>query len=193
MIAKKYEIQIKNIENSPICWNVMKRELEEEKKKLKKNELNEWEEENWQRKAEYNDKGKVIIPERWFKQSIVEACKKTRMVPHFATSKNETYTRYAQTFMIENIDGSICKTKDLKYFGAYEGGRGKNSSTKVWRVRPMLKKWGAKFLLYDPAGRIKKKDLQTLIEYAGMFCGIGDNRRNNFGRFEIVKIEEVQK
>ena len=49
---KKYMVRIKGIQ--PVIWNVMKREIEEEKEKLKKNQLKEWEKErkNWIRKAE---------------------------------------------------------------------------------------------------------------------------------------------
>jgi len=44
---KKYEIEVEG--NTPIIWNVMKRELEQEKAELKKDQLTEWEEDrkNW--------------------------------------------------------------------------------------------------------------------------------------------------
>jgi len=189
MQQKRYKIHIEGI--SPVVWNVMKKELADELKELKKDQLSEWEEKNWKRKVELNEKGEIIIPVRWFKSTLVNACKRTRIVPHFSTSKNQTYTNYVQSVMIYG-DGSVCKDKDLKYYGAYVGAQGKNSSSKIWRVRPLLEKWKTSFELIDPAGRMKKEELKQLIEYAGMFEGIGDNRINNFGRFELKKLEEVK-
>jgi hypothetical protein len=186
---KQWKIEVKGIH--PIIWNVMKRELELEKKELKKNELTEWEEEpkNWKRKAELKD-GKVIIPERWFKNSLITSCKKNRIVPHFATRKSETYTNYVTSFMVYN-DEVLCEMDDLIPFSAYVGAQGKNSTTKVWRVRPMLEEWGATFKIIDPASRMTEEELREIVGYAGLMVGLGDNRINNFGRFEIVSITEA--
>jgi len=187
---KRYEINIKG--TSPIIWNVMKKEIETEKKELKKNELNEWEEKNYLKKAEYNDKNKVIIPERWIKGLIENAAKRTRLVPHFATRKNETYTLYTSSFMIYgNHEGH--NTKNITPYGAFVGAQGANSTTKVWRIRPMLNEWDYSFKIIDPAGRMKLEELKALLEYAGLFIGLGDNRKNNYGRYEITKIIEVKK
>lgn len=188
---KKYKIEIVGCQ--PVIWNVMKRELELEKKELKKDQLSEWEEDkkNWCRKAEFDKAGNVIIPDRWFKNAMIESCKKNRIIPHFATRKNETYTNYVTSFMVFNRGGALCKRKDLDMFGAFVGAQGKNSSTKVWRVRPMVEKWSANFEIVDPAARMKADELEEIITYAGMMIGIGDNRINNFGRFEVKKIVEV--
>jgi len=186
---KKYELEI--VGTSPVIWNVMKKEIEDEKKKLKKNELSDWEENNWIKKAEFDKKGNPIIPERWLKGVIEESCKKTRMIPHYATRKNETYTYYVGSFMIYNQENNITK-KDVECYGAFVGAQGKNSSTKVWRNRPLINKWSNKITIIDPAGRMKLDELKSLIEYGGLFLGIGDNRKNNFGRFEIRKLIEVK-
>ena len=61
MISKKWIVEIKGIK--PLISNVRKRELDAEIKALKKDELAEWEENNWQRKAEIDENGMVIIPE----------------------------------------------------------------------------------------------------------------------------------
>jgi len=34
--------------------------------------------------------------------------------------------------------------------------------------------------------------MTKILEYAGLMVGIGDNRVNNFGRFEIKKLSEVE-
>ena len=186
---KEWEIKIKGLH--PIIWNVMKRELELEKKELKKDQLTEWEEnpKNWQRKAEIKD-NKIIIPERWFKSVLIESCKKNRIIPHFATRKSATYTNYVTSFMVYN-NSELCKINDLVPFSAYVGAQGKNSTTKVWRVRPMKEKWEASFTIIDPANRMTKEELTAIIDYAGLMIGMGDNRINNYGRFEIVSVKGV--
>lgn len=189
MAFKKYDISITGV--SPLIWNRMKKELEDEKAKLKKDQLSEWEEKNWVRKAELGANGDILLPPEWVKWSIIESAKKSRIVPHYANSKNQTYTFYAQSMMVE-VPKPICNRKDLQYFGQYVGARGKNSSSKVWRVRPLLKEgWKTRFILTDPEGRMKKSELETLLNFAGFMVGIGDNRINNFGRFEVNAIKEL--
>ena len=185
---KTYQIEISGV--SPVIWNRMKKELVDEVKKLKKDQLAEWEETNWKRKAEIDDKKNLVIPPEWIKGSLVDACKKTRIVPHFATSKQQTYTSYMLSSLI-TVMASVGKEKELEYYGAFVGARGKNSSTKTWRVRPLLKEWKTTFEMKDPDGRMTKNELKTLVEHAGLMIGIGDNRVNNFGRFEVVSIKEA--
>lgn len=188
---KKYEISIKG--TSPLIWNVQKKELQDEIAKLKKNQLAEWDETNWKRRAAFDDKKNVIVPANWFKQSIIGACKKTRMVPHYATRKNETYTYYVSSFMVDTISKPLGTMKNLEPFGTFVGAQGVNSNTKVWRTRPMMKNWHATFRVIDPAGRMTKNELKELVEYVGLFGGLGDNRINNFGRFDLVSLKEVTK
>ena len=190
---KKYKITIRGI-NVPIIWNVMKKELQDELKELKKDEMGEWEidKKNWSRKAEFNENGEVIIPERWFKSAIVDSCKKNRIVPHYATRKNATYTDYIRSFMIFNIGKYVCKQDELEEYGAFVGAQGMNSNTKIWRVRPMISQWEATFEIVDAAERIKISELKEIIEFAGMMIGLGDNRINNFGRFELISLVEVK-
>lgn len=186
---KEWKVKIKGLH--PIIFNVMKRELELEKKELKKDQLTGWEENpvNWKRKAELKGKA-VIIPERWFKSVMIESCKKNRIVPHFATRKSSTYTNYVTSFMVFN-EKKLCGINDLTPFASYVGAQGKNSTTKVWRVRPMVERWEGTFKIVDPASRMTKEELTEIIEYAGLMIGIGDNRINNFGRFEVLSIAEV--
>jgi len=188
---KKYRIGIKGIH--PLIWNRMRRELQLEVKQLKKDQLEEWEidRKNWIRKAEFNGGDEVIIPPEWIKGMLGSACKQTKMVPHFATTKKQTYTSYMSSVMFDNIE-PVCKKDDLVDYGAFCGAQGKNSNTKVWRVRPMLVEWETTFELIDPAGRMLKSELEELLYNGGLFAGLGDNRANNFGRFEVVDVKEIE-
>jgi len=185
---KKYLVKVKS--SGELLINVRQREVELELKDVKKNELEEWEMNNWKRKAELNDKGEVILPNRWFRSAFIQGCKSSRVIPHYATRKNETYSKYAESLIFQ--EGTFkCKPKDLIPFGAYVGAQGKNSSTKVWRIRPLIKKWENQFEIIDGIGRIQAKELKEILEFAGVLIGVGDGRNLNFGRFEVVSIKEI--
>jgi len=184
---KKYTIKVKS--TTPLLINVRDRNVELELKDVKKNELEEWEQNNWKRKAELDKKGNVILPNRWFRSSFIQGCKSSRVIPHFATRKNETYTKYAESLIFQGSTFS-CKPNDLKPFGSYVGAQGKNSSTKVWRIRPQIDEWETEFEIIDALGRMSVKEMTEILEFSGMLIGVGDGRNLNYGRFEIVAIKE---
>ncbi len=186
---KKYIIGLKGI--SPLVFNVRQKELDEEISKLKKDEYSEFEKNNWKRKAVKDKKGNVIIPVIWIKASFTNACKHCKIVPNFATSKKETYTRYAEAMYFQETDFK-CSDKDLILLEAYMGAQGKNSPTKVLKCYPKLDEWETNVILSDPAGRMDIKEMKTIFEYAGMFEGIGDFRKVNCGRFEVMSIKEIK-
>ena len=192
MISKVWIVEIKGIK--PLISNVRKRELDAEMAALKKDELAEWEEneKNWQRKAEADENGMAIIPGRWIRKMLVEACKKTGMVPHFATSKKQTYTAYVSSFLVNSVGDPLCAVDKLECYGTYVGAQGANSKTKVWKNRPQVSRWRGIFEIIDPLGRMKKSELEELMNYGGYILGIGDARALSYGRFETIKIKEKQ-
>ena len=71
---------------------------------------------------------------------------------------------------------------------------GKNPNTRgaIWVVRPRIDKWELDFtinLLQDE--RITADILRNILEYAGLYVGIGA-WRPKYGRFEVIKFEEVK-
>ena len=189
---KKYEIKIDG--ETPVIFNRMKKENEDEKKKLRKDELSEWEEKNWLKKAEFNGNSTVVMPTEWIKSMLLNACKQTKMVPHFATTKKATYTRYFQSVLIPPKPPILLgKKKELVPHGGYYPAQGtRKTGGKVWKVFPKMEKWSVTFNLVDPFGRMKKAELKELIEYGGMFIGLGDQRAMNFGRFDIDYVKEIK-
>lgn len=169
--------------------NVRQREIDDELKKLKRDQFDEWEKENWKRKAERDKKGNVILPVRWFRSAFIQACKSSMIVPHFATSKKQTYSKYAQSMIFQDTNFKISEN-ELKEYGSYVGAQGANSKTKVWKIRPMIEFWETDIEIIDPFGRMSEGELKELLEYAGMLIGVGDGRSLNFGRFEVVSIKE---
>ncbi len=190
-LTKTYKIKLKS--TTPVVWNVIKKELEEEKKKLKKDEFSEWEEKNWRRKAAFDNKGRVIFPSQWFKSSLINACKISKMVPSFANKKSETYTRYVGNFLIDDIPPVAQNKNKLSYYGNYLSSQGLMKSGKVWRVRPLIKSWETSFHIIDPQCRMIKEELIALLSYSGSYVGIGDDRIRNMGRFKVISVEEVKK
>lgn len=188
---KKYEIEIEGI--TPLVWNRQKMELREIIKNLKKDELEENELKNWKMKAETNN-GNAIIPPEWIIGCLVNSAKETRIVPHFATTKSQTYTKYISNIKISPGEPIIAgKAKDLKRKDAMLSSQGKsNMGGKVLRCHPILEKWKATFELIDTVERMKKAELELLLKWGGQAVGIGDQRIFNFGRFEIKNIKEVK-
>lgn len=179
--------------NTPVVWDRMKKEIEDEKKKLKKDQLSEYEEKNWINKAETNN-GNAIVPPEWIKSMLINACKQTRLIPHYATKKNESYTRYMQGVLLQMKNPIIvCKKDNLEQLGGYYPSQPqKLNSGKIWKVFPYKKEWNIKFELVDPFGRMKKDELQELLEYGGMFIGIGSQRTMNYGRFDVESVKEIK-
>ena len=187
---KKYKIDIKGI--TPLVWNRQKMELRDLIKGLKKDQLEENEKKNWLMKAETSN-GNAIIPPEWIIGCLVNSAKELRIVPWFATSKNQTYTKYISNIRVSPGSRIVAgKTKDLKRKDALMSSQGKsNMGGKVLRCHPILEDWEASFELVDTVERMKKSELKQLLTWGGTAVGIGDQRIFNFGRFEIKGIKEV--
>jgi hypothetical protein len=186
---KKYEVTIEGF--TPLIYNRMKREFEVEKKVLKKDQLADWEAANWRRKAEYDEGNNLLFPPEWIRGCLINACKSSRKVPHWATSKNQTFTQYF-TSLIFSVTRPIGKMLDLIEVGKYVDGQGGRSGSKVWRSRPSLEKWKVVFTVHDISGRMLKDELSEIIDHGGTIHGVGDARAINYGRFSLTKLEEIE-
>lgn len=187
---KKYEINIEGI--TPLVWNRLKKEIRDITKGLKKDELEENELKNWKMKAEVKN-GNAIIPPEWILGCLVNAAKETRKVPHFATSKSQTYTKYLSNVRISPGKEVIAgKADDLERKDAMLSSQGKSKmGGKVLRCHPILEEWNASFVLVDTLGRMKLDELKELLVWGGQAVGIGDQRIFNFGRFDIKNVKEL--
>lgn len=71
-------------------------------------------------------------------------------------------------------------------------GRNKNTGGAVWVVRPMFSEWGLSFtlnLLQDE--RVEPEILKEILEYAGLYVGVGA-WRPKFGRFKVTNFKEIK-
>jgi hypothetical protein len=187
---KKYLVE--GIGVTPLVYNRQKMELRNLIKELKKDELEENELKNWKMKAEIK-KGYAVIPPEWIIGCLVNSAKETRIVPWFATSKNQTYTKYISNIKINPGKPIIAgKEKDLKRKDAMLSSQGKSKlGGKVLRCHPILEEWSFSFELIDTVERMRLDELKQLFEWGGTAVGIGDQRIFNFGRFEITNIKEI--
>lgn len=59
---------------------------------------------------------------------------------------------------------------------------------RIMRCRPLLKNWQLKFQLHVIDENIDAEVLKEILEYAGRFIGLGDNRPR-YGRFKVIQFK----
>lgn len=140
--------------------------------------------------------------------SIIEAAKNFR-IPN---EGKKTYARILMGGVLieedylmhknQKIDRKI-KTQDLPnkqakgWYVDNRWGVNKNTGGAVWVVRPRIDNWELNFtlnLLQDE--RVPVDLFRQILEYAGLYVGIGSYRApkgGNFGRYKIIKFQPVEK
>jgi hypothetical protein len=181
---KKFNVTIKGI--SPLLQARHPNPAEEEKIRLisgkdKKKKVSE--KEQFDIHAYRNDKGKFVQPAEMIEASMVKAATSFRM------EGKKTYKDAFKAGLF--IDPVEILHKNQKFVP--DGRWAQNVSIRgaVWVVRPRVDEWELNFtvnLLLDE--RIPGELVKEVLQYAGMYIGIGA-WRPKFGRFEIVKFEEV--
>lgn len=188
---KKYEIHIKGV--SDALQNKLDRAIIQEQSKIRKEELDNWEEENWRKKlytAEIDGEEKVVWPDRNVLGMIQEACKKYTVRPPKGVGRTWTAYSKASLFVLEP---SVIESGEIKPFGSMVNGNpssGKKSS-KVYKVRPLIPSgWTTTVHVVDALGKTDKDTIQGIFEVAGTLIGLSD-WRPMYGRFVVEKVKEV--
>jgi hypothetical protein len=170
--------------------------------RVKRPELNKQRGENytdlenrtWKLKAHINDQNHVYCPGEWFKRTIMATQKRGKypLQPPGSRSKNQTMLPYfISGLFIEDSEILINKNpiteKDLLPFESVVTPPGQGS---VICIRPMIKDpWylNVNITIIDDA--ISEKCVFDVMNWCGLYMGIGDFRPQNggnFGRFEIT-------
>ena len=195
--VKNYEVSLKSI--TPIVWDRVTRDVQTDVKEIKKNDLDMFWENNWWRKSgcllngtskiyEENLKEEVKIFPDWILGMLTASAKKSRIIPHNASSKKATYTSYIPNLLCESND-IVCSVGDLNRYERYDvNDRGQ----KIWNIFPTVENWETKIKITDTIGDMLADELKTLLNYGGSYIGIGAKRRFNFGRFEVIEIKEIK-
>ena len=128
--------------------------------------------------------GKFYQPSEMFEAAMVKAA------VNFKLEGKKSYKDLFNGGVILDSIEIVHKNQDFEMDSRW----GKNPNTRgaVWVVRPRIDNWELEFvinLLQDE--RISGEILKEIISYSGLYVGVG-SWRPKFGRFEVVKFEEIR-
>lgn len=152
----------------------------------------DYEKRTWRFKAHVNDKNEICIPAGAIHNSLVDAAAYSKRQIPGQGAKTWTQKFASGIAIFENINlGIDVDSIGNSGFPAHVTGDRK-SGKRVPRLVPQILNWTATFdiIILDPI--IKEDILIEMLEQAGMFIGIGQNRPQNRGirgRFKVIKVE----
>lgn len=184
-MVKTYKIEIEGI--VPILLNKYDHDLNKEKTAVPKGKKEDWEEENWQRKAYYNNNDEIILPDTYIMGSIRSIANESGIQASKKGGKAKALSKaFIDGSLILDFSPVIGNKEDLVPFKTNV----KIAQSTIMSTRPKLDNWVAVFDIIDLNEVFLMEEIKALIEYAGKFKGVGD-WRPKFGRYKLNKIEEV--
>lgn len=151
---------------------------------------------NWRSKLYFTESLGVHIPAENIHQCLKDACKYWGApVPN---ENKKTYTDIVKCAVtVEELtlgNGKPLAIDDplIVPFGVNCNGnpsRGPGGGL-VYKIRPMIRPWGGTFIMHVYDARLTEDVLTTILTYGGVFKGLCD-WRPKFGRFELVRLEEI--
>lgn len=140
------------------------------------------------KKAYFDDNGKIYIPSQYFSAAFKESQKLTRcpVIPEGA--KKGTLSNYLSAVLIESIKTDYTEA-DLKPFATIVCLSSGFKKTSMPCVRPQLT-WQGELKVISTSPMVTLKQIEPIVVYTGQFLGIGDwtpRCSGQFGRFEVVK------
>lgn len=133
--------------------------------------------------------GKCFIPAEHIRGSLINAGAFVKA--KVGNSRKSMKNIVAAMFFIEPLQIEIPDFDEIDKRSAVN----RNIKGRIIVVRPKWNNWKAKFNLIVDNDTITDKTIESIIEYAGKYVGIGSFRPTNngmFGRFEIVKFETIK-
>ena len=132
----------------------------------------------------YTHKGKVVQPSIHLEQSFQKAAVEFRM----AGAGKKTFKELAKAAVF--IFPEYLVHKNQKWITDERAVVNPSTRGRSMCYRPRLDKWELDFDLEVNDDRIDADTVKSILEYAGLYKGIG-SYRPRFGRFEIKKFREV--
>jgi hypothetical protein len=191
MIANQFTFKLTSMKDSPILFNRRSFMLDLLRDSSLKKSKNEEDLAHQMRifklKCEYNLDKNVIIPAQHIKKAMGYSQMLTchPLAPKGATKRNATLSKLLPAIIAMDIDLGV-KADDLQHFDAYVCIGMKKSS--VLSVRPMLNQWQGNLTLMVATDLIDREILLDMLEWCGLFCGVGDwrpERGGKYGRFMV--------
>lgn len=166
---------------------------EGEAKRLSKEGPDDWEKRTWMHRTHLNQDGQLIIPASAIQKAIVDGA--GYLSEKIPGRGNEKWTKhFASGILIpedivlpgrrENVDGLWLH---LPADGRRGGGK------RVWKRMPFIPAWNADIAIYILDEILTEEIVRRVIEHAGQFIGIGQNRpqqRGTSGRFILTELVE---
>ncbi|HTE48956.1 MAG TPA: hypothetical protein VK675_03560 [Candidatus Paceibacterota bacterium] len=128
--------------------------------------------------------GKFMQPSEMIEASLVKAATTFKM------EGKKSYKDVVKGGLIKDPVEIVHENQKPELDGRW--GRNKSTGGAVWVCRPCFPKWSLSFtidLLQDE--RISPEMLKAILEYAGLYVGIGA-WRPKFGRFEVISFSPVK-
>ncbi len=142
-------------------------------------------------RAEYhcyrNSEGKCYIPSEHIRQSLIQAG--TFMKSKVGVRTKSMKSIVASTFMIEPDEIIVPDYNAIDKRSTVN----RNVKARVLVIRPKWTEWGAEFVLNVLEPTITDETIIKLLEYAGVYIGIGSYRPANngmFGKFKLLTINK---
>ena len=139
------------------------------------------------KKAYFDDQGHLEIPAAYFMAGFKESQKNTRcpIIPKGA--KKGTLLNYLSAIKVDSIITSYTE-KDLKPFATIVCLSSGFKKTSMPCVRPQLT-WEGELNLFSTSELITIEQVKPMLEYVGIFLGIGDWTPRCGGRFGCFTVE----
>lgn len=123
------------------------------------------------------------FPTRAVRKSILEGARLTK-----DGKKVERGLQFLEMYVPLEYEGTrdVAKLADLPAFR--NRSLVKVGTNRVGRTRPMFSSWRIRFTCLMDEEQLNTRDLLRVAEAAGRLIGLGDNRVNGFGRYEVRKV-----
>jgi hypothetical protein len=167
------------------------RSYDREIERLPKEGPDAYEERTWRHRTHINDDGQIVIPAESIQASIrYGAAYLSEKIPGRGSEKWTKH--FASGVLIP--DGIVLperrETVQGQWLHMNANGRA-GSGTRVWRCMPFIPRWAGDVTIYVLDDIITDDILKRVIEHAGQFIGIGQNRPQvggTRGRFQLVEL-----
>lgn len=130
--------------------------------------------------------GNLAIPCEWFRGCIINNFIDKGGAKRKTATKNEVAPRIRVEPKLIDLGVSEYEI-DVRSIPS----TGSRTSIRDMCVRPMIPEWEAEFTLLSEL-KHSDEDVRRNLEVAGIDIGVGSNRINGYGRFEVVEFERVK-
>lgn len=178
---KKYNVKIGGA--TDMLFNKFSHDLNKEKKGIDKSKIEEWEEQNWERKLYTDNNGNIILPDTY----IIGSLRKGAFASNLQLAKKKGKSTISKSFIDSNLlieESPIIENVKVNPFLSNV----KIGQATVMSIRPKIDKgWTASFEIYDLNEMFSKTELMRLFDFCGKFVGLGD-WRPKYGRYKVLEV-----